>query len=81
MRRGWTAGVTGGGLAVLVTLAAQPVAIAQAVAAAQVDRQALAQGLQAQYKVSLIRERKGFPRTAFRPMRRRCQPAQPPMRP
>jgi tetratricopeptide (TPR) repeat protein len=59
MQRGWTARLTGGCLAVLIALAtAQPAAVAQAVAAVQIDRQALVQGLQAQYEVSLIRERK-----------------------
>lgn len=60
MRRRWAAaGLAGACLACLVAGAAAPSpAFAQAGAAAQADRQALVDGLQAQFEVALIRERK-----------------------
>ena len=56
--RGWRARLTGAALMALAAGASPAVVQAQPAAAAEADRQQVVQGLQAQYEVALIRERK-----------------------
>ncbi|HTX48956.1 MAG TPA: tetratricopeptide repeat protein [Caulobacteraceae bacterium] len=56
--KGWRARLTGAALMALTASGAPMVARAQPTAAAEADRQQVVQGLQAQYEVALIRERK-----------------------